>query len=276
MALGFFERFPSQRDIEAVVRTNPANGTTSFMVRRGLLNSMRSALPWRNSSLFGLPAVRHAGMTLHDIDAVLDSGSPVIVLQHFDISAISPGDGHFRVVVAHDRKRDEWTLLDPWDRDNWPRVVRFNSTAFLTAWSITEVNEGQSSQFVGVYVVPLRVSVTGVAVSPTRVHVAANVTFGVGADRLPPLVGATLTLGLPRREFATLDAQSVVFHRASAAKPMAASWTVTSDNASIAGLSVRFAADIESRVPNSLNAGAFESIDVVGGESNSDEFRRGH
>lgn len=266
MVLGFFDRFPTQRDIEAVVRTNEANGTTTYNVMRGLFNSARSAAPWQNASVFGLPAVRHANMTLQDVVELVDSGVPVIVLQHFDISAIEAGDGHFRVVVAHDRKRDEFTLLDPWDRDNWPRVIRFNSTAFLRAWSISELNDGVSSQFIGIYAVPVHLSVSSVVASATRVHVAANVTFGVGASRLPPLVGATLSLGLPRPGFATFDPQSVVFQQATATRPLTASWTVVSANSTIAGLRVRFAADVASRVPRSINSGAFQFVDVIGAE----------
>lgn len=222
MVLGFYGRFPSQSQIESTVRTNPDDGTWSFGLVRGLAQSARSG---SSISPFGLAPVRRdvnstgASSWTDTLVQLLDSGIPVIVLQHYDPADIEDGDGHYRVAVGH--SNDSIFLLDPWDRDGQPHLISMNRSMFDLAWSIDESTDFAlrrrrrstlpSSRFVGVFVAPLELSVT------TRVNAAnysadiyAQAAYGVAVNRfggshVAALHDAQMSLWLPDSSVMTLQ-----------------------------------------------------------------------
>jgi hypothetical protein len=214
MVLGYFGRFPNQTTIQSTVRTNPDDGTWSFGLMRGLAQSARSG----GMSTFGLAPVRrdvnssNGDAWTDTLVRLIDNDIPVIVLQHYDPSNISEGDGHFRVAVGH--SNDSVFLLDPWDRDGQPHLIKMNRSEFELAWSIDESTDfvaGRrrrssrlpTSIFVGVFVAPLQLNVVShvnAANYSADVFVETSYATAVrqlGGSHVPPLHNAQLSLVLP-------------------------------------------------------------------------------
>jgi len=135
-----------QRSIIDVARTSFAVGTnTDDLVRAGHFSYLSST---QESRYFPEAAPKHGwpkfpiGMAsfgfrsntecwIDELLEVVYQGFPIIVLNHFQVDDL---EGHFRVVIGWED--DDILLLDPWDRTDWPRVVKFPRKNFCFMWSL--------------------------------------------------------------------------------------------------------------------------------------------
>jgi uncharacterized protein YvpB len=100
---------------------------------------------------------------IEDLKAVVQGGNPVGVLMFFDLTP--PREGHFRVVIGYDESSGNFTLLDPWDRQDTPRVRSFSPDYFCQLWNHSEtdyVTGHKYAPFAAVYVDQISITNTSI------------------------------------------------------------------------------------------------------------------
>ena len=199
MVLNYFGPDVDQRQIIDVARSTNASGTYVFDVVRALRFSRLSgppphvptfAFPDQLPSLgyatraFGLRSAARRGDACWAADAraIVAAGSPLILLMWY---SDKPADGgHFRVLVGADDD-GSLVLLDPWDRDGQPRVVRYSEAEFCALWKYQETDP-----------------VTGVEFPPYAAVWAAgsfggSLTVNVSGDGTKAVASAVLSIDCP-------------------------------------------------------------------------------
>lgn len=194
MALGRWGVEAAQERIANVMRTTTSEGTLSLDVARA---AWFSPLSFPMGNVFpSLPASSGWGRALGLLSGWRDDAAcwtaplldlvaldvPVVVLQHFDPLHVEPDDGHFRLVVGYDEHHV--VMLDPWDRDGWPRVLRWPFAQFCAAWNYTERQSPRSLPFFGAALWPLELRAAFDASGPSL-----RVTLGYPSllPNAPPL-----------------------------------------------------------------------------------------
>jgi len=165
MVLNFFGPDVMQEAIVNVMRTTPEEGTLSLDIVRGAQFSMLSSSVGKNfvnySLTRGYPH-RPSGLGafyydsdqpwINQLKALIAQDYPVIVLMGFDTNDAE--DGHYRVVVGYDDVQSEITMMDPWDRDGYPRVAVWPYSKFLVLWNYTEPFSPRVKTYFGVGIFP--------------------------------------------------------------------------------------------------------------------------
>lgn len=154
MVAHYFGTDLNQHAIIDVVRTSDHEGTQSYDLIRGGHFSSLSSTPSQYKVLFpevapqnGWNKDRKLGMAsfgyrndsecyINDVVRVISNDIPVIVLMKLNLQ----GGGHYRVVIGYewDGKGYTMTLLDPWDRKNNTRTVKYDQDLFCNMWNHRE------------------------------------------------------------------------------------------------------------------------------------------
>lgn len=185
-----------QKNLMDVARTSVEQGTSSLDLLRAarfsVLSSSTSYL-FPDDALeggfqgraYGFPAFGYSGPQpwIQDLISLLANNLPVIVLQQW---ALNDTEGHYRLVVGYDQDAQKMVLLDPWDRDSAPRVLKVSMEHFIQLWNKTDENSipaiagGDSERrraFFGMAIVPFDLEVHGInATTPQGSIYTKNIT----------------------------------------------------------------------------------------------------
>jgi len=222
MVMGYYGLDLNQLSIMDVLRTSISSGTLSLDVVRGaqfsyLSNAQGRQFPaqvpkggWDHTRAPNLPGISAFGYRqmycwLDELKATIAKNIPAIILMEFgDV----PGDGHFRVLIGYNDTTREVTMLDPWDRNGYPRVARYSYEVFCGLWAHVEVNYNVTyfPNFAAV-VIPWNISVELVKHRPDQYGVVATIDyvcpspFCNASDPNPPFVANNVmaSVSLPPR-----------------------------------------------------------------------------
>jgi hypothetical protein len=178
MVMHYYGSNINQYSIIDVLRTSDQIGTRSVDLVRGGHFSKLSATPpqykiqyphvapkqgWNKYKEYGYASFGYGNNTcyVNDVIHVLDQNIPVIVLMKF--SRADEG-GHYRVVVGYEYDGTNYTMvmLDPWDRENNPRIVTYDMDTFCYLWNYSEpiksIKQASYGTFFSVMISPWKVN----------------------------------------------------------------------------------------------------------------------
>lgn len=193
----------SQHDAIGVMRTTNATGTLLADMVRGAERSSRSGWPegvvvpdgykggygWTGRG-FGLVAFAGAATRcwVDGLEALVALNLPVAVLQWWSGARDADDGGHYRLVVG--TRAGTVTVMDPWDRDGFPRVPELPVPRFCDLWNYTDKDAAGDLRgaFSGMYASPL---VVEVSVAIDRAGGFGTVTASVDVPCIAPICTST-------------------------------------------------------------------------------------